>query len=314
MPIGVNAGLEITGSTVLDALTDPDKQAEAVIALHKRFETPVLLTAMDLSVEAEAFGCQIRISDGEIPTVIGRKVTSRDEIDQLPVPSINDGRCNVHLHTARSLAETVNGIPVLGSVIGPFSLAGRLFGVSEALELSLTDPGMMHALLKKATQFLIEFVSAFRSHGATGVIMAEPAAGLLSPRGLLKFSSAYIKEIIEATQTESFTLILHNCGARNVHLPAILESGAEIFHFGAPMDIGQALRGVNEDIILAGNLDPAGVFLNGTVEEVKAQTSTLMEMSQGHANFIVSSGCDIPPHSPVENLAAFYEVVKEYRN
>lgn len=314
MPIGVNAGLEITGSTVLEALTDPEKQAAAVTALHKRFDTPVLLTAMDLSVEAEAFGCQVRISGDEIPTVIGRKVTSQTEIDQLPIPSINDGRCSVHLQTAQRLVETGIGAPVLGGVIGPFSLAGRLFGVSEALELSLTDPELMQMLLKKVTQFLIEYILAFRSRGAAGVIMAEPAAGLLSPRGLFKYSSAYIRQIIEATQTEEFTLILHNCGARFVHLPAILESGAEIFHFGAPMDIAQALCEVNRDIILAGNLDPTGVFLSGTTDEVETQTNRLMEISRGHKNFITSSGCDIPPHSPVENLEAFYKVVREHKN
>jgi uroporphyrinogen decarboxylase len=73
--IGAYAGLEITGASVKDSVTNPIDQAEAVLALYNRLQTQFLLTVMDLSAEAEAFGCQVRMSDDEIPTVIGRMVT-----------------------------------------------------------------------------------------------------------------------------------------------------------------------------------------------------------------------------------------------
>lgn len=50
MPIGVNAGLTITGATVRQVSTQPRAQAEAVLAaLHEHLNTPIMLTAMDLS-------------------------------------------------------------------------------------------------------------------------------------------------------------------------------------------------------------------------------------------------------------------------
>jgi uroporphyrinogen decarboxylase len=312
MPIGVYAGLEITGASVKEAVTSADHQTEAVLALHERFKTQVMLTAMDLSAEAETFGCEIRMLDDEIPTVIGRLVTSGEEIDRLVNPTVGDKRTSVHLHTAQNLVSRANGIPVLGGVIGPFSLAGRLFGVSEFLELSLTDPNVTEQLLQKATRFLIKYVQAFRDQGVDGVIMAEPAAGLLSPRGLAKYSSAFVKEIVVETQTDDFTILLHNCGAKIAHLPKILEAGTEIFHFGAPMDMSQAITRVDSEVILAGNLDPTAVFHSGKIAEVETQTSALMSLTSQYKNFIISSGCDIPPHTPVENLDAFYRVVREY--
>ena len=312
MPIGVYAGLEITGASVKDAVTSAVHQTEAVLALHERFNTQVMLTAMDLSTEAETFGCEIRMLDDEIPTVIGRVVTSGEEIDRLINPTVGDKRTSIHLQTAQNLVSRANGIPVLGGVIGPFSLAGRLFGVSEILELSLTDPDLAERLLEKATRFLIEYVQAFRDQGVDGVIMAEPAAGLLSPRGLAKYSSAFVKEIVDKTQTDSFTILLHNCGAKIAHLPKILDAGAEIFHFGAPMDMSQAITQVGSEVILCGNLDPTAVFHSGTTAEVETQTSALMNLTSPFKNFIISSGCDIPPHTPVENLDAFYRVVREY--
>jgi len=313
MPLGVYAGLEITGASISDVVTKARDQVEAVLALHERFHTQVMLTAMDLSAEAEAFGCRIRMSADEIPTVVGRKVTSDEEIDRLAVPEAGEKRTAVHLETAGRLVSMAMGCPVLGGVIGPFSLASRLFGVSESLLLTLENPDVMEKLLRKSTQFLVEYVLAFCAQGVDGVIMAEPAAGLLSPRGLSRFSSAYIRQIIEAARSEDFTIVLHNCGAKIIHLPKILEAGVEIYHFGAPMDISEALEQVNNDVILAGNLDPSSVFYFGSEEEVTAQTLSLMDRTSGHRNFVPSSGCDIPPHTPVRNLDAFYAAVRKSR-
>ncbi len=316
MPIGVYAGLEMTGATVQDAVCNPRAQFEAQAALHECFHTPILLTAMDLSAEAETFGCQIRMTKDEIPTVIGRHVTTLAEIQALPSPEPGDLRTRVHLETARSLTGLGKDLPVLGGLIGPFSLAGRIFGVSEALEATMIEPEMIRALLEQTTRFLINYAKAFREVGAAGVIMAEPAAGLLSPNSLAKFSSVYIHRLIDEVQNDSFTIVLHNCGARLVHLPKVLASGAEVFHFGAPMDLMAALKkvtpeGREPEVILAGNLDPTAVFYNSPPEIVHAQTRQLLKATATYRNYVISSGCDIPPGTPIENLAAFYQSVRE---
>jgi uroporphyrinogen decarboxylase len=308
MPIGVYAGLEITGATVRDAVLNPQVQAKAVLALHERFNTPVMLTAMDLSAEAETYGCEVRMYDHEIPTVIGRRATNQEDIDQLPSPKPGDLRTAVHLETAHLLVKS-GKVPVLGGLIGPFSLAGRVFGVSEALEATAAEPGMILTLLEKVTDFLVDYTLAFREVGAAGVIVAEPAAGLLSPRGLGKFSAPFVKRIVEAVQTKNFSVILHNCGARLVHLPKVLESGAEIYHFGAPMDIATALEQVDGEVILCGNLDPTAVFFSGSVEQVTRATTDLIDATRPYRNYVASSGCDLPPGVPVENLDAFYNAV-----
>ncbi len=313
MPIGVYAGLAVTGASVKDAVTDPKKQAEAVLAVHERFHTRVLLTAMDLSVESELFGARIRMEEDDIPTVIDRLVANEQQIDQLRIPKAGEGRTAVHLEAARLLAAAGTGCPVLGGIIGPFSLAGRLYDLNDALLLSMTEPHLLEKLLQKTTDFLVDYVSAFRRQGVQGVIMAEPAAGLLSPAALGRFSSAFVRQVVEKTTSDSFTLVLHNCGAKFVHLPKILEAGAEVFHFGALMDIGKALQTVAPDIILSGNIDPSGIFYSGTRQAVVEQTQALLQLAAGRRNFIPSSGCDLPPHVPLENLAAFIETVKAAR-
>src|SRR4030042_2362534 len=79
MPIGAYSGLEITGESVEEVVSVPGAQFRAIMALHDRYRTPVLLTAMDLSAEAEAYGCEIRLSEREVPTVVGRLGTNEAE-------------------------------------------------------------------------------------------------------------------------------------------------------------------------------------------------------------------------------------------
>src|ERR1017187_6161403 len=97
MPIAVYPGLALTKARVCDVVSDPQAQVEAQMALQERYQTPVVLSAMDLSAEAEAFGCALRFSETEVPSVIGRLVTSLDQAQRLAVPKPGDKRTSVHL-------------------------------------------------------------------------------------------------------------------------------------------------------------------------------------------------------------------------
>jgi uroporphyrinogen decarboxylase len=307
MPIAVHPGVTLTGGTVREVVTNPRAQFAAQRALHERFHTPVVMTGMDLSAEAEAFGAEVQLSEDEIPTVLGRLATDADQLERLAMPKPGDRRTAVYLETVR-LLKTLPGKPlVLAGSIGPFSLAGRLFGVPESLSLTIDDPDLTHALLHKSTEFLVAYAKALKTAGADGLIMAEPSAGLLSPRAVAMFSSPYVKRVVDAVAEDRFAFVLHNCAAKLPHLPAILESGAKVFHFGAPMDLPAALAKVPKDVVLCGNLDPAGVFCRSTSEEVRQRTRELLEATRAFPNFILSSGCDVPPGAPFENLVAFYE-------
>lgn len=102
-------------------------------------------------------------------------------------------------------------------MIGPFSLAGRLFDMTEIMLAVLTEPEAAQVLLDKCTQFLTKYAKAYKSAGANGVIIAEPAAGLLSPPLCQQFSSVYLQKVVAAVQDDYFMVILHNCG-NTVHL------------------------------------------------------------------------------------------------
>ncbi len=249
MPVAVYPGLELANYTVKELVTNSIAQFEAVSAMHKRYSMPFVLTAMDLSLEAEAFGCQIQMAEDDIPTVEGRLATDAEAINALKVPELNAGRTHVPLETVKKLQDLPGNPFVMGGIIGPFSLAARIFGVSETMELSLLEPATLHSLLEKTTEYITNFASAFKMAGADGIVMAEPASGLMWPDGLKEFASVYIKRIVKKVQDDNFQVIFHNCGSTLAHLDAMLDSGVNCLHLGITTDILEALKKVPENII-----------------------------------------------------------------
>ena len=114
--------------------------------------------------------------------------------------------------------------------------------MTEIMMAIYTEPQTATLLLEKCTEFLLSYCQAIKATGVAGVVMAEPAAGLLSDEDCFQYSSLYVKQIIEAVQDDSFAVILHNCGNTGHCTPAMLKTGAKGYHFGNKADMVEALN------------------------------------------------------------------------
>lgn len=171
---------------------------------------------------------------------------------------------------------------------------------------------MVETVLEKATEFLIEYAKAFKAAGANGVAMAEPAAGLLSPNLIDEFSSPYVKRIRDAVEDDNFMVLYHNCGNVEPLLENMKKIDASAYSFGNAIDIETMLKALPEDRMIIGNIDPAGIIRNGNPEMIRKETLALMERCCKYPNYVIASGCDIPPMSPLENIQAFFDAVEEF--
>ena len=312
MPIMTYPGLSLVNKDIMDVITDGEAQAAAILALAEVYPSAAAVTIMDLSLEAQAFGSPVRFADDEVPSVTGRIVSDMDDAEALCVPAIGEGRTSVFIEAAKIVSEKISGKPAFGGEIGPFSLAGRLVDMTEVMVMAITDPEVVHVVLSKTTEFLIQYALANKAAGTNGIVIAEPAAGLLSPDMCEEFSSQYVKKIVDAVQDDNFMVILHNCGNTVPLVPSLLGTGARGFHFGNAVDMTDILPQIPSDILAFGNIDPAGTFKNGTPENMVKATRELLEKTRNYSNFVVSSGCDVPPGTPIENVEAFYSTVKHF--
>lgn len=313
LPVLSFPSIQKMGITVAELINDSDKQAEGMKIIADSFPTVASVSLMDLSLEAEAFGSEIRVSDDEVPTVIGSIVSTEEEAEALKVPEIGAGRTQIYIDAIEKACKLITDRPVLAGVIGPFSLAGRLLDVSEALIYCYDEPDMVHLVLEKATEFLINYCKEYKKVGANGIVMAEPLAGLLSPGLAEEFSADYVKQIVDAVQDDEFIVVYHNCGNSTIKtIDTIVTNDCPMYHFGNAIDMEEMMSHIPENLIAMGNVDPAGEFRNGTPESIYARTKEVMEKCCKYKNFVISSGCDIPPMSPWENISAFFKAVEDF--
>lgn len=312
MPILSFPGIQIIGHTVDELVRDGHLQALCMEAIAKRYDMGVSVSLMDLSVEAEAFGAKVIYSEDDVPTMHGALIHDEEEAEALQVPPVGAGRTGECIKGIREAAERITDRPVLAGIIGPYSLAGRLLDMTEIMCLCYEEPEMVETVLEKATAFLCEYAKAFKEAGANGIVMAEPAAGLLSPNLIEEFSNPYVQKIREAVEDDYFLVMYHNCGNITPIMNKIKDIDALGYSVGNAIDVEDALKALPEDRMVIGNIDPAGVIRNSTPDVVKAETLKLMERCCKYNNFVIASGCDIPPQAPLANIDAFFEAVDEF--
>lgn len=313
MPVLSFPCIQLLGIDVQQLISSSDYQAKGMKAVADRTDAAASVSMMDLSLEAEAFGSTIRVSPDEVPAVIGHIVENQEQADALKVPEVGAGRTAIYVEAIKKACGLITDRPVFAGVIGPFSLAGRLLDVSEAMIYCYDDPDMVHTVLTKATDFLIKYIRAYKEVGANGVVVAEPLAGLLSPALNDEFSVPYMKRIVDELQDDDFLIIYHNCGGGTIRMiDGILSIGAGAYHFGNAIDMTEMIKYIPDDTVVMGNIDPAGEFRNGTPESIRKATTDLLAACGEHKNFVISSGCDIPPLSSWDNIDAFFAAAKEY--
>lgn len=310
LPILSFPAVQKLGFTVEEMCKDPSLAADAMEYVAHQTATLAAVSPMDLSLEAEAFGAQVRFSPMEVPAVTGQLVSCMEEAEALEIPPLTAGRIPAALEAVRLAAERITDKPVLAGIIGPFSLAGRLMDVTEILYTCYDEPEAIHTVMEKAATFLISYGKALREAGAAGVVMAEPLTGILSPDLAEEFSVPYVKKIISALQTEDFAVIYHNCGNSILHMAELLFSqGAAAYHFGNAVPLKEMLAKAPADVLCMGNIDPVSKFSAGSPAEMKQAVEDLLTDCKDYPNFLPSSGCDIPAHGKWENIYAFFEAL-----
>ena len=309
VPILTFPSAQLLNISVKELISSAEMQAKGMEAIAKRCPIGAALNMMDLSVEAEAFGAKIRIYEDEIPAVEAGIIDDICDAEDIVVPQVGAGRTGIYIDGIRKAKERIQDVPVFCGVIGPYSLAGRLFDMTELMLECYDSPDEVKVLLEKCAEFIVAYIKAYKEAGADGVVMAEPAAGLLSPALAEEFSTVFVQKIIAEVNDESFVFCYHNCGsAASDMMDTFAKLDADIFHFGNVVDIEKACRTIPEDKIVMGNVDPV-LFRTGTPETVAGDTERVFALCGKYKNFMVSTGCDVPAASKWENIDTYFSKV-----
>ena len=95
MPVLSFPAVQLMGISVRELISDSEAQAKGMALVAERTDAAAAVSLMDLSLEAECFGSTIRVSDDEVPTVVGSIVASESDLEKMRRPVVGDGRTGV---------------------------------------------------------------------------------------------------------------------------------------------------------------------------------------------------------------------------
>ncbi len=297
----------LAGAALDDYVQDGETLARCQLSALERYGYDAVFSVMDASVETEAAGATLRYRKDLYPAVERYALSDKDDWDALPVPDpFLAGRMPEMLRALGILRrELGDETLVVGCVLGPFTLATQLIGMEKALYLVVDNPRRLGRLIDFATEVIIRFGLAQIRSGAHLPIVFDPSASpaVIPPDIFREFELPRLQRVFQAFKGAGAAAgWLHTAGPADNILPYYPAAGVDTanFHYcTSPEKAAERLPGA----CLDGNIKSVA-FIEGTPSDIGAEAKGLIRAFRGRGGFILSSGCEIPPESRPENIAA----------
>jgi [methyl-Co(III) methylamine-specific corrinoid protein]:coenzyme M methyltransferase len=303
--------MEACGAFWPEANEDAEKMATLAEAGHTVIGFEAVRVPFDITAEAEFFGCNIKAGTKEQqPSVVGHVVKSIDDVGKLKNYDISKGRVGVVCDAIRILAEKYGDeLPVMGSMLGPFSLAQHMNGDDWFMAI-MTDEEFGHALMELTTEFNIAYAKKMVENGADTMVIIDPTASamLIGDEFYLKFVVPAHKKIVEAMHELNVATVLHICGDTTPSLTLMESSGVDAISVDQNVDTATACGMVDKAVII-GNLDPVSALWKKTPEEIREISKDVLDAGVG----LLAPGCGIVSKTPNANLQAMVEAAKNHK-
>jgi MtaA/CmuA family methyltransferase len=290
-----------------DAHLNPNAMAELALAGHEVVGFDTVMPEYSVVQEAAALGARIDWGDRDkMPDV--REFLNPDFTD-IAVPSdfLEKPSCRVVLDALSILRRHVGGrVAIIGKVMGPWTMSYHMAGTQNfLLAVGMGETAKVTKMLRQLMPITVAFINAQFAAGADIVVLADHATrNLVGPYHYEQYLLPLHQEI---TSQVGGPIILHVCGNCSDRLELFARSGVDAYHFEWQVDSREAVRRIGDRISLVGNVNNPQALLQGTPEDVHKQARYAIEAGV----HLIAPECAIPLSTPVENLRAIVEAVRQ---
>ncbi|GIM30151.1 methylcobamide--CoM methyltransferase [Clostridium polyendosporum] len=315
VPIVGNTAARVIGVKVSDFRGNGKLLAKAQIEAYKLFKYDSIRIFTDLYTQAEAMGAKIFYPYDETAYLEEPALSGINEIDTLqPLNPYKDGNIPQHLEAMKIALDNVGKeVSITGALVGPFTNASFLIGAESLVRLTIRNPEVVHKLCEVSLESALRYAKAIIDIGCTPSLTdAMSSCTVISPRQFKEFSLPYLKKLIEYIHSRGKSVTLHICGKTNKIWDYMVEAGADCISIDNDASLLEAKLKVGDKVRLMGNVRPSEVMLQGTPEDVKkASIDCIKEAYDNPKGFILASGCSLPTETPLENIKAMMDTVRE---
>jgi len=300
--------------SILEICKRPDLAATVTLQPVEILDVDAAIIFADLLLPVEPMGLKLKFMAGEGP-VIGNPVRNSSDIDSLSISNTDDlGYVGQSIQmVARELAGRV---PIIGFVGAPFTLASYMIegGASRTFtrtkQLMYRDEILWRRLMGKIVDVLGPFALMQVANGARAIQVFDSWVGALGPDDYVRYVAPYSRALIERIRSGGVPVIHFGTGAagffRELHA-----AGGDVMGVDWRVNIDAAWMEISYRSAVQGNMDPAVLF--APLPELRMRVHELLRRTGTRPGHIFNLGHGILPETPVENVKAVVQMVREFR-
>jgi uroporphyrinogen decarboxylase len=130
---------------------------------------------------------------------------------------------------------------------------------------------------------------------------------------VLPFERKVFEAIKPVCRKNDAVTVLHICGDTTSIMPLMCQTGADVMEVDYKVDLGKVMKLYGSKVSFMGNIDPSAILLQGSPEAVKETANKCIADATKCGGFILGSGCEVAPATPLENIKAMVEAARSYR-
>jgi [methyl-Co(III) methylamine-specific corrinoid protein]:coenzyme M methyltransferase len=294
---------------------DPLKMARLARAAHVIAGFENVRVPFDEAVEVSSYGA-ITGRKGMVrhPLVLKHLIAKPEDVDRLQVPDPrNDGKVPVVLEAVRLLEGERKDVPVFLGIISPLMLAMQLRGDHETMIDMAANPELLKNLLRKTTDFVLEFSREAVEAGADQLVLDDSLSNsdFLTLEQFKTYAEPYEDRVANEMRKMDIESILHVCGnISEAQLDRMIEIDVDAISIDEAVPIAMAKRvGARRHTLVLGNISPTKTLLMGKANQIEEATKRCIDDGVD----AVAPGCSLETYTPLENLIAMTATAKSYR-
>lgn len=300
--------------SILDICKRPDLAAAVTLQPVEILDVDAAIIFADLLLPVEPMGLKLQFVAGEGPR-IDNPVRNSSDIDSLSISNTDDlGYVGQSIQmVSRELAGRV---PVIGFVGAPFTLASYMIegGASRTFtrtkQLMYRDETLWRRLMGKLVDVLGPFALMQIANGARAIQVFDSWVGALGPDDYVRYVAPYSRALIERIRSGGVPVIHFGTGAagffRELHA-----AGGDVMGVDWRVNIDIAWMDISYRSAVQGNMDPAVLF--APLPELRMRVFELLKRTGTRPGHIFNLGHGILPETPVDNVKAVVQIVREFR-
>jgi uroporphyrinogen decarboxylase len=299
--------------SLIEICKKPSLAAEVTITAAEALGVDAAIIFADLLLPLEVMGLPFRFAAGEGP-VIERPLRSAEDVAHL-----RTDRAGELGYVSEAIRQVANHFGAKLSVIGfcgaPFTLASYMIegggsrNYIHTKKMMYNSPATWAELMDKLVAVVAEYAAEQVRAGADAIQIFDSWVGCLSVEDYRRYVLVPVTELVKRLQNSHVPVIYFGTDTAAL-LTSMKETGAEVIGLDWHIPLDEGWRSMDYGVAVQGNLDPVVLFADW--KEIKSRAKDILLRANGRPGHIFNLGHGILPETPVENVKALAEFVREH--